>query len=49
MVATIPRKSSVKFFMCYLTVDSKYVFELGSFLKDFSVLRPSGFLDSVDW
>ena len=48
MVATIPRKSSVKF-MCYVTVDSKYVFELGSYLKDFSVLRPSGFLDRVDW
>jgi len=35
--------------MCYVTVDSKDVFELGSFLKDFSFLRPSGFLGSVDW
>jgi hypothetical protein len=42
-------KKSFKFFMCYVTVDSKDVFEFGSFLKDFSVLRPSGFLGNVDW
>jgi len=50
MVATIPRnKSYVKFLICYVTVDPKYVFDPGSFLKDFSVLRSSGVLGSVDW
>ena len=50
MVTATPRnKSSLKFSTTYVTVDSECVFELGSFWKNFSVLRSSGMLGSVDW